>query len=108
MSRLILLPLILLTATTAFTQASHLILTTKTTDEKYCGGIYTDMAMLRMSLQLTYRNDTSRPLILYKGSDLISYVLVASNSQQILAKQYEMNIHVGWVTSKVTIDQRAQ
>jgi hypothetical protein len=95
MRRFILIPLILMISGTAFSQADGLSLTTKITEQKYCGGIYSDMAMLRTSLQLTYSNDSSQSLILYKGSDLISYVLVASNSQQIHNKQYETNIHVG-------------
>jgi hypothetical protein len=108
MSRLIPLSLVLLIAATTSAQTDRLSLTTKITDQKYCGGIYTDMAMLRMSLQLTYTNASSSPLILYKGSDLISYVLVAADSPHILNKQYESNIHVGWVTSRVTLRERAQ
>src|SRR5437660_5927249 len=103
MRRLILLPLVLLMAATTSAQTDRLSLTTKITDQKYCGEIYTDMAVMRMSLQLTYTNASSSPLILYKGSDLISYVLVAADSPHILNKQYESNIHVGWVTSRVTL-----
>jgi hypothetical protein len=108
MPRLTPLSLVLLIAATTSAQTDRLSLTTKITDQKYCGGIYADMAMLRMSLQFAYTNASSRPLILYKGSDLISYVLVAVDSQHILNKQYESNIHVGWVTSRVTLRARAQ
>jgi len=108
MRPLILLTLVLLIAGTTCAQTDRLSLDTKITDQKYCGGDYTDMAMLRLSLQLTYTNDLARPLILYKGSDLISYVLIAADSERILAKQYESNIHVGWVTSGPTLRERAQ
>jgi hypothetical protein len=100
MRRLILLPLIFLTNGLIFAQTDRLSLTTKITDQKYCGGDYSDMAMLRMSLRLTYRNETSKTLILYKGSNLISYVLIAKDAPQIRNKQYEMNMHVGWITSE--------
>ena len=108
MQRLILLWLILPIAGTTSAQTDRLSLTTKITGQKYCGGIYSDMAMFRTSLQLSYTNVSSRPLILYKGSNVISYVLVAVDSEHILNKQYESNIHVGWVTSRVPLRERAQ
>jgi hypothetical protein len=107
MRRLILLPLLLLIVGNTRAQTDRLTLTTRITDQKYCGGIYTDMAMLRLSLHLTFTNSSSRPLILYKGSDLIHYVLVATDTERILNKQYESNIHVGWVTSSVTLRERS-
>jgi len=99
MRPLILPTLVLLIAVTIYGQSGRLSLTTKITDQQYCATDYTDMAMLHLSLRLTYTNDSAQPLILYKGSDLIDYVLVAADSERILAKQYESNIHVGWVTS---------
>jgi hypothetical protein len=108
MRRLIPFSLVVLIAATTSAQIDRVSLKTKITEQKYCGGIYSDMATLRMSLQLTYTNASSAPLILYKGSDLISYVLVAADSPHILNKQYESHIHVGWVTVGVTLRDRAQ
>ncbi len=108
MRHLILLSLLLLVAGNTGAQTDRLTLTTKIRDEKYCGTDYTDLALLRLSLHLTFANDSSRSLILYKGSDLIHYVLVAADTERILNKQYESNIHVGWVTTSVTLREGAQ
>jgi len=57
------------------------------------------MALLRASLQLTYLNAGQQPIILYRGSSLAEYVLISRNAQDAKNKRYEVNQHVGWVTS---------
>lgn len=108
MRSLILLTLLFLTSGPTFAQIERLSLTTRITDQKYCGTDYSDMAMLRMSLKLTYRNETSNTLILHKGSNLISYILIAADEAQIRNRQYELNMHVGWVTSGGELSEGSQ
>jgi hypothetical protein len=78
---------------------SNLKLTTKITQQRYCDSGYSDMAQASMSLQLTYNNTGTSPMILYKGSNLAHYVLVSLNEQNARDKKYELDQHVGWVTS---------
>src|SRR3954451_13943858 len=73
----------------ADSNSPSLKLTTKIIEQKYCDNDYSDMAMLSLSLQLTYTNVGQRPLILYKDSNLIYYVLVGSNERNLRHKQYE-------------------
>jgi hypothetical protein len=83
-------------------------LTTRITDQKYCDSGYPDMAMLRLSLRLTYTNVGVQPLILHKGSALMHYVLVSSNEQEARDKHYESNMHVGWVTAEAKLIEGAR
>jgi hypothetical protein len=94
--------------TEADSNSPSLKLTTKIIEQKYCDDDYSDMATLSLSLQLTYTNVGQRPLILYKGSNLIYYVLVGSNEQNLRNKQYEANMHVGWITSKTKLREGAK
>jgi hypothetical protein len=87
------------------TSTTSLKLLTKILDQQYCDDGHSDMATMRMSLQLTYTNEGEQPLILYKGSNQIDYALISSNEQGIRNKQYELNIHIGWVTSGGKIDE---
>ena len=98
----------LFSQTEAVSDSPGLKLTMKIMEQKYCDSDYSDMAMLRVSLQLTYVNIGRRPLIIYKGSNLIYYVLVGSNEQKLRNKQYEANIHVGWVTSGTKLKEGSQ
>ena len=102
---MLLLSGLLFSKTEADSNSSNLKLTTKIIEQKYCGSGYSDMAMLKLSLQLTYTNVGQQPLILYKGSNLIYYVLVGSNEQNLRNKQYEMNMHVGWITSGIKLNE---
>lgn len=88
---LILLTWMLLLSGFCTAKTDHLRLTTKITDERYCdAGFYEDMALLRLSIRLTFANDSARSLILYKGSNLVQYALVATDSQRLLNKEYEL------------------
>ena len=58
-------------AATTSAQTDRLSLTTKITDQKYCGGIYTDMAMLR---QISATSLNSKNINF--NSDLISDIVV--------------------------------
>jgi hypothetical protein len=99
---------ILFSQTEAVSNSPDLKLTTKIIEQKYCDSDYSDMAMWRVSLQLTYTNTGRRPLILYKGSNLIYYVLVGSNERNLRNKQYEAKIHVGWITSGTKLNEGAR
>ena len=81
------------------TTPQSLRLTTRIVDQKYCDSGYPDMAMLRLSLRLSYTNVSEQPLILYKGSNLMHYLLVGGNERELANKNYETNMHVGWITS---------
>ena len=83
-------------------------LTTRIIDHKYCDSGYPDTAMLRLSLRLTYTNLSQQPLILYKGSALMHYVMVSSNEQEARDKHYETNMHVGWVTDETKLTEGAR
>jgi hypothetical protein len=85
--------------------SASLKLTTKIIEQKYCDNDYSDMAMLKLSLQLTYTNLSQQPLILYIESNLIYYVLVGASEQKLRNKQYEANIHVGRVTSGTKLNE---
>lgn len=80
-------------------EQADLRLTTRIVKLRYCDSGYPDMAQLRMSLQLTYVNAGQQPIILYRGSYLAQYVLISHNDQDARNKEYEVNQHVGWVTS---------
>lgn len=95
----------LFSQTEAVPNSPDLKLTTKIIEQKYCDSDHSDMAMLRVSLQLTYTNIGRRPLILHKGSNLIYYALVSSSEQNLRNKQYEANIHIGWVTSETKLNE---
>lgn len=87
------------------TDPANLKMLTSILDQKYCDGGYSDMAMMRLSLRLTYINAGRRPLILYKGSNLIHYILVSPDERSLGNKQYELDLHVGWVTSELKVDE---
>ena len=60
-------------------EKENLGLTTRILEVRYCDSGYEDMALLKMSLQLTYLNSGKRPLILYRWTPLPDYVLVSLN-----------------------------
>jgi hypothetical protein len=66
------------------------------------------MAILRMSLLLTYTNVSEQALIFYKGSDLMHYLLVSANEEDAMNERYETNIHVGWITSGLSLAEGAK
>src|SRR5713101_5822392 len=80
-------------------EQADLRLTTRIVKLRYCDSRYPDMAQLRLSLQLTYGNAGQQSIILYKGSYHATYVLISRNDQDARNKEYEVNQHVGWVTS---------
>jgi hypothetical protein len=99
MERVTILVFMLLINVPTRAQTDRLSLTTEITNQRYCGTDYSDLAMLNISLKLIYRNASSETLILYQGSSLISYILIAPDVTQLRDKQYELNMHVGWITS---------
>lgn len=103
MKKILLIATVLLLAASASPQTESdpsLRLTTSIVAQKYCASAgYTDMAMLRLSLRLTYTNVGAKPLIVYRGAGLMHYVLVSANEEAARNRQYETDMHVGWVTS---------
>jgi hypothetical protein len=97
--------LLLLAGATALAQANanttkpSLRLTTSITEQRYCESGYPDMAQVSMSLELTYTNVGEGPVILYKGSNLAHFIRVSLNEQNARDKKYELDQHVGWVSS---------
>jgi hypothetical protein len=105
MKAIFLIALLLIASTSASSrpeassEAPSLELITTITKQRYCDSGYSDMALMWISLQLTFTNKADQPLILYKGSNLPHYVLVSLNELNASNKQYEVNQHVGWVTT---------
>jgi hypothetical protein len=81
----------------AQTQASNLQLETKLTEQKIC--IENHLYVYRLSFELIYTNMGTKTLILYKGSNSISYVRVARHETDLAEKKYEIDMSVSWYTS---------
>lgn len=81
-------------------QKEHdLQLSTNILKQSYCKDENSGTIMLLLRLHLRYTNVGRGTVILYKGSDLISYVRVARNREALSAKNYEVDMSVTWVTS---------
>lgn len=81
-------------------QKEHdLLLATSVLKQSYCKDENSGTVMLLLRLQLRYTNVGRGTVILYKGSDLISYVRVARNREALSANNYEVDMSVTWVTS---------
>lgn len=98
---LLVLELLLLTSGGAYGREKdhELQLSTKILKQNYCKDKDSDTIMLLFKLELTYINVGQQPIILYKGSDLISYVRAARNQEELSAGKYEVDLSVTWVTS---------
>jgi hypothetical protein len=101
MKSICLLALLLLTCNGAYgnEKDNDLQLSTKILKQSYCKDKDSDTTMLLLNLELTYTNVGQQPIILYKGSDQISYVRVARNQEELSSKKYEVDMSVTWVTS---------
>lgn len=65
-------------------------LTMKIISGEYCAGD-ADLDSLRLKVRLVYTNTGKQPLILYKGSHLISRTMISRNSADAAAKRFEVN-----------------
>ncbi|MEZ5421569.1 MAG: hypothetical protein R2682_00570 [Pyrinomonadaceae bacterium] len=71
---------------------------TEILNAEYCAGDR-DLDSLRLNLRLTFMNLGNGPIILYKGSDLVSRITVARNVEDLTAKRFEINTSFTWITS---------
>jgi len=65
--------------------------------QQYCNS--GDVHVLLFELKLKFTNTGNVTLILYKGSNLVSYVRVARNQQELEQKRYEISQSTTWVSS---------
>lgn len=72
-------------------------LTISVVSQKYCAGD-AELDGLRMNLVLHYTNTGQQPLILYKGSNLISRLMVSHNPEDAAARRFEVNASLTQVT----------
>lgn len=86
-------------------QKSSLQLTTNIVSQRYCAGDE-DLDSLQLELRLCYTNIGRQPLILYKGSNDISRVMVSRDAERAAAGQFEANGSVTRVTdgSRVNVE----
>ncbi len=76
---------------------ASLRLGTEILNAEYCVGDR-DLDALRLSLRLTYTNRGNGPIILYKGSDLVSRITVARSIEDLAARRFEVNSSITWIT----------
>ncbi len=84
---------------------SSLQLTISVISQKYCAGDG-ELDGLRMNLLLHYTNTGQQPLILYKGSNLVSRLMVSHTPEDAAARRFEVNALLTQVTdgSKVKVE----
>jgi hypothetical protein len=83
---------------TPMRDSKPLKLTVKVVDQKYCTGD-ADLDGLRINVRLVYINTSNRPLILYKGSNLISRIMISNSLAKIEAGRYEVDSSVTQLTA---------
>jgi hypothetical protein len=72
-------------------------LTTSIIKLKYCAGD-ADLDSLRLDLRLNFTNVGQQNLILYKGSNLVSQLMVSQNLKGIADKRFEVNASLTQIT----------
>jgi hypothetical protein len=72
-------------------------LTTEILRQNYCPGDE-DLDTVRLQLRLVYTNAGATPLILYKGADLATRLLVSRSPEEAAAGLFEADTSVTWVT----------
>lgn len=73
-------------------------LTIKVVGETYCEGD-SELDGLRLDVLFKYTNVGTQPLIVYKGSNLVSRTMVSRNMDDARAKRFELNSTLTQVTS---------
>ena len=73
-------------------------LTMKIVGQIYCRGD-SDLDGLRLNVLFSYSNTGSQPLLLYKGSNLASRIMVSRTLEDAAAKRFELNSSVTHVTA---------
>lgn len=77
---------------------SPLRLTLAVLGQKYCAA-YEDMDMLHAQVLLTFTNVSSHPLILYRGSNLVSHTLVSKSMEEAASGKHELDAAATWMMS---------
>jgi|ERR1051326_9150848 hypothetical protein len=81
-------------------EESHdLRLTTVVEKQSYCRDKGTGEVFMSLSFRLSYTNTGQHPLILYKGSKLVTYVRGARTIEDLSAKKFSLDLAVTWVSS---------
>jgi len=78
-------------------QEPSLQLSTSIISQKYCAGD-AELDGLRMKLLLHYTNNGQQPIILYKGSSLVSRLMVSGSAEDAAAHRFEVNASLTQVT----------
>lgn len=68
-------------------------------DQNYCPGD-ADLDGLRINVRLTYTNVSDRRLILYKGSNLVSRIMIGENLANIGAGQFKVDSSLTQLTTE--------
>jgi hypothetical protein len=80
-------------------EKAPLQLTISLNSKKYCTGD-AGLDALRMNLKLRYTNFGEQPLILYKGSNLISRLMISRSFEDATAGRFEVNASLTHVTDE--------
>ena len=72
-------------------------LTTKTIKQRYCAGD-DEGGTLQLSLHLRYTNLGNKTILLYKGSDIVSQIMVSRNGDEAIAKRFEFTMSISTYT----------
>lgn len=75
----------------------------KVNNTTYCRGD-SELDGLRLDVLLTYTNVGKQQLILYKGSNLVSRIMVSRNIADLEAKRFELDSSITTIRTKVPFD----
>ncbi len=79
-------------------QESPLQLTVKIVGSEYCAAD-SELDSLRLKVRLIYTNRGKQQLILYKGTPLVSRIIISRNAADAAAKRFEVNSSLTQLTS---------
>ncbi len=99
MTKVTVFAFLLLMTGAASAQERDLQLSTRILKQSYCLDRSAATTMLLLSLELTYTNVGDNRLILYKGSNQISYVRAALSEKDLTIGKYEVDMSTTWVSS---------
>lgn len=80
------------------TQPLTLQLTTKILSKEYCKGD-SELDGVRLKLRLIYTNKSKQNLLLFKGSRLVSRIMISRDSEKAAANHFEVNSLLTQVTN---------
>lgn len=79
-------------------QKKPLQLTASIINQKYCVGD-AELDVLGINVRLTFTNIGRQPLILYKGSSLVSRIMISRNQEDAAARRFEVDATFTHVTT---------